>query len=119
MQRMEIFCEQIVKANNKNVDIIILGDSNLDANKWDDSSFLHANVASVIKNSLLQNGIEALHKGNTNLANHAQKNGNIAESALDHGHCSVKPINKTTTTTIYTSRAVTMTHILFLITCTQ
>ena len=67
--------------------MLILGDANLDANKWNDDKFLHKKVAEELKNSLKSNNLEVCSVGNTYLANHAQKNCNIATSAIDHIYC--------------------------------
>ena len=96
-----------------------MGDANLCSLKWNNSKFLNRNIAAPLRISLDRCGLLCNDIGITYQSDHTLANGAVPESALDHGHCSVKPINKTTTTTIYTSRAVTMTHILFLITCTQ
>ena len=71
-------------ALSPNADIIILGDSNLDANKWRGEKFLHAKVAKVFFNTIEQNGLSILNVGNTYMADHAQKNGKVAESSIDH-----------------------------------
>ena len=39
-------------------DLVILGDANLDANKWREPKFDHAHVAEILVNSLEQNGIQ-------------------------------------------------------------
>ena len=46
------------------------------------------NVAEVLKNMLEQEGLQCLDVGLTYQADHAQLNGNIASSALDHIYCS-------------------------------
>ena len=61
-----------------------MGDANLDTNKWDDSHFLHKNVALSLRSCLDLNGLRVNYIGNTYLADHAQNNGNIAESEIDH-----------------------------------
>ena len=61
-----------------------MGDSNLDANKWDSPKFLHKNISIPLKNCLQQCGINILPVGNTYLADHMLQNGTIPESALDH-----------------------------------
>ena len=82
-------------ALSPNADIIILGDSNLDANKWRGEKFLHAKVAKVFFNTIEQNGLSILNVGNTYMADHAQANGNVAESALDHAYVRIG-LNKVT-----------------------
>ena len=72
---MEVFCKQIELASafNKNRNIIILGDANLNSNKWDDPGFLHVKVATVLRYILDQNGLTVFNLRDTYLANHAQK----------------------------------------------
>ena len=84
--RIKAFSKQIEQASesNKNKNIIIMGDANLDINKWDDLNFLHKNVSTIIRDTLSQNGISIYFLGDTYVANHAQQNGNIAHSTIDH-----------------------------------
>ena len=82
------FTSQIEKASEKPCQIIILGDANLCSIKWNDPGFVNKNVAEVLKNMLEQEGLQCLDVGLTYQANHAQPNGNIASSAIDHIYCS-------------------------------
>ena len=69
-------------AASKFKDVLILGDANLDVNIWNEEKFLHKKVARVLKDSLSANHLQLLIVGNTYSANHAQKNGQIATSAI-------------------------------------
>ena len=83
-----VLSEQIEQVTSKYQDVIILGDANIDTNKWNDEKFTHKKVAMALKDSLNANNLNILNIGNTYLANHAQKNGVIASSAIDHVYCS-------------------------------
>ena len=75
---------QVEKASEKSCHTVILGDANLCSLKWNDPGFVNKNVAEVLKNMLEQEGLQSLEIGLTYQADHAQANGNIASSALDH-----------------------------------
>ena len=63
-------------------------DANICSQKWNDPGFVNKNVAEVLKNMLEQEGLQCLDVGLTYQADHAQPNGNVASSALDHIYCS-------------------------------
>ena len=90
ISRMEIFLEQVEKVSSKYEYIMILGDANLDSNKWEESGYLHHKVTKILKGALNQNGLIIKEVGNSYVANHVQKNGNISESALDHVYAKEK-----------------------------
>ena len=98
LNRINIFTNQIEQASANFKDVIILGDANLDTNKWNNVKYLHKKVASALKESFNANNILMLEVGNTYLANHAQKNGEIARSAIDHVYCSKNMVLKVTIT---------------------
>ena len=56
---------------------MILGDANLDMNKWNDPKYKNAKVTHVLRECLDSNGLKIEDIGNTYIANHTQKNGNI------------------------------------------
>ena len=70
---MSLFSEQIERASSSNKKIILMGDANLDSNKWNDSQFAHSKVAAILKGTLEQNGIKIHEIGSTYQADHAQK----------------------------------------------
>ena len=85
IERINIFTDQIDRAAaEKNTRILITGDADLDSNKWDSVHFSGHNVAILLKAALNRNGHSYKNIGNTYHANHAQVNGKVAESALDH-----------------------------------
>ena len=80
---MKIFTKQIELASEKlNSNILILGDANLDSNKWDNPKFLDKKVSKNLRNVLDRNGFQFNKIGNTYFADHAQANGNVAESRV-------------------------------------
>ena len=58
--------------------------ANLDANKWNDLNYLHLRLVEDLFEVIDQHGLKIHDVRNTYQADHAQKNGNIAESAIDH-----------------------------------
>ena len=76
--------------------IVVIGDSNLDSNKWNDPLFTHKEMVFRLRDVLEQNGMETLIIGNTYQADHAQANGKIAESALDQIYARINEENKVT-----------------------
>ena len=84
IERIKILSNQIEYASNKYKNIMILGDANLDMNKWNEPKYKNANVSQVLRECLDQNGLKIEYIGDTYIANHTQKNGNIAMSAIDH-----------------------------------
>ena len=57
--------------------------------------FVDKNVAEVLKNALEQEGLQCLNIGLTYQADHAQSNGKIASSPLDHLCCSNDLVQRT------------------------
>ena len=76
---MDEFASQLEQAAIKCKNVLVLGDSNLDANKWNEEKFLHRKVSIILRDTLEANDMKILK-----VANHVQKNGNIAVSAIDH-----------------------------------
>ena len=82
---MKVLTQQIEMASaNPHTNIIMMGDANLDSNKWDDPGFVKKLVSNNLRKVLDQNGLKVCSVGNTYFADHAQKNGNVAISAIDH-----------------------------------
>ena len=57
MARMEVFSNQINEASLKCKNIIVLGDANLDSNKWNEDKFTHKHVSKILRDSLEANDI--------------------------------------------------------------
>ena len=88
---------QIEKASKTGCHILIMVDANLCTNKWDDAKFLYKII---LREVLEQSGITVRNVGNTYMADHMQKNGYIAESAIDHVYSSHSITNSTTIKTL-------------------
>jgi hypothetical protein len=85
IEKISLFAKQIDRAAENNTNkILIMGDANIDANKWMSTSQTGNKVATKLKACLDRNGFSYKNIGNTYFADHAQSNGKIAESALDH-----------------------------------
>ena len=84
VKRMETFVGQIDKATAISKHVIILGDSNLCALKWNNAKFKYKAVVEILKVSLEQNGLHPRNLGVTFTSDIVKKKGNIATSALDH-----------------------------------
>ena len=82
---------QIEKASKTGCHILIMVDANLRTNKWDDAKFLYKII---LREVLEQSGITVRNVGNTFMADHMQKNGYIAESAIDHVYSNEELNNK-------------------------
>ena len=81
---LDIFTLQIESATKQNKNVILMGDANLCSLKWETPKYKHKNIAKKLLDTLAQCGLSTAEIGITYLADHAQRNGNIAESALDH-----------------------------------
>ena len=77
IDRMKIFSKQIEKANEKECDMIILGDVNLCTTKWKNEDFTYKTVANILINTLTQQGLEVRDVGPTYYSDHIQRNGLI------------------------------------------
>ena len=55
---MDEFTNQIKRAAEPGVDLIIIGNANLDSNKWNDPKFIHANIANDLFQVIDQYGIK-------------------------------------------------------------
>ena len=61
-----------------------MGDANLNSNKWDEPGFGNKLISNNLRKVLDQNGYKLSPVGCTYFADHAQADGNIAESGIDH-----------------------------------
>ena len=84
IRRIEIFTDQMEKATSKSPKVLILGDANICAKKWNEDHYKHKKVADTIKNKLEECGMSCRDLGYTFKSDIVQKSGNIATSALDH-----------------------------------
>jgi len=95
-QRMKILIDQMERAAKENKSIIMMGDANLCAQKWDEDEYRLFNLASELKGSLGQFGLKNLGLGKTYMADRLRNDGTVIESALDHIHVSHEQNTKTT-----------------------
>jgi hypothetical protein len=96
-EKLDIFLSQIHSANSSKKSFIVMGDCNLDQEKWDKPSYAHFKLSEQLRTGLAQSGLEILPMGLTYTANHRSINGDIATSALDHIYCSTKKPVRTRT----------------------
>ena len=66
------------------MNIIILGDANLCAEKWFSQKFLNKTVAKALQNTLARCGLTIAKVGPTFQSDHIRINGEVFGSALDH-----------------------------------
>ena len=96
IERIKILTSQINYAAKKYENIMILGDANLDMNKWNEPKYKNAIVTQVLRDCLDSNGLIIENIGDTYIANHIQKNGNISTSAIDHIYHRIEKAGKIT-----------------------
>jgi hypothetical protein len=96
-EKLDIFLRQIHTASSSKKSLIMMGDCNLDQEKWNKSTINHIKLSEQLRTGLAQSGLEILPIGLTYTANHRTINGDIATSALDHVYCSTtKPVRTRT-----------------------
>jgi hypothetical protein len=84
-EKLDILLDQIITASSSKKSLVVMGDCNIDQEKWDNSSYQHFKLSEQLRNGLAT--------GRTYNANHMSTNGSFALSALDHVYCSTtKPI---------------------------
>ena len=81
---IKVFANQIERAAENGKQCIVMGDANLNYKKWREEDFFYKSIAVPLLNVLDQWGLDVSDLGNTYNADHAQSNGNIAESGIDH-----------------------------------
>jgi endonuclease/exonuclease/phosphatase family metal-dependent hydrolase len=90
---LDIFTLQIESATKQNKNVILMGNTNLCSLKWETPKYKNKNIARKLLDTLAQCGLSTVEVGVTYLADHAQSNRNIAESALVHVYIS-KSLNQ-------------------------
>ena len=75
---------QIKRANEEGKPCIVMGDANLSYQNWKSDEFNYKSIAEPLLNIIEQCGFNVSDLGTTFNADHAQVNGNIAESGIDH-----------------------------------
>ena len=66
------------------MNMIILGDANLCADKWFSPKFLNKHVAKALQNTLARCGLKIADVGPTFQSDHQRIDGEVYGSALDH-----------------------------------
>ena len=76
--------EQMEKATNEKKTVVMLGDMNINAEKWRDEKSRNEKVASEILGALEACGLKHMELGCTFLADNTAQSGRTVESELDH-----------------------------------
>ena len=82
LSRFELFSQQVEKAVQESENIYILGDMNVDINKWNNKDYYLKKISEEYQSLLGKNGLELIDFGIT--WKRVQENGVIKQSALDH-----------------------------------
>jgi exonuclease III len=82
--RLKILTSQLEKATEENKIIIMIGDANLCSQKWENKEYNHFDMASELRGTLAQCGMEIMDLGKTFMADKTRTDGTLIESAIDH-----------------------------------
>ena len=82
LSRFELFSQQVEKAVQESENIYILGDMNVDINRWNNKDYYLKKISEEYQSLLGKNGLELIDFGIT--WKRVQENGVIKQSALDH-----------------------------------
>ena len=88
IEEIETFCNQIDKIATTNSNLIITGDANLCAEKWQRSDYDHKGVANPLLQCLSRNGLDIQNVGYTFQSDNLRPDGSVSHSALDHVYTS-------------------------------
>ena len=80
LEKLEILHNQIEKASKEGL-ILVLGDMNIDLEKWEDPDYYQKKQAERYQSLIGECGLEVIDFGTTWIGN---KDGNVISSALDH-----------------------------------
>jgi hypothetical protein len=61
--KLDIFLNQIIKASSLKRSLLVMGDCNLDQDRWDTSNYVHLKLANQLRTSLAQAGLEIIPMG--------------------------------------------------------
>ena len=101
--QIKVLINQMQLGNESYEKIIMMGDVNLDSNKWEDDGFPLKSVSNPLLVALEECDLVITNLGNTYQADHMLSNGTIPESALDHVYSSKKLKNQITPSKIENS----------------
>jgi endonuclease/exonuclease/phosphatase family metal-dependent hydrolase len=68
----------------KEKNVIVIGDANLDSEKWNVTNYRQYKLAKEMQSTLTSNGMKNMTIGSTFLSEPNRVDGNFIESALDH-----------------------------------
>ena len=84
VESIKVLVEQMEKATNEKKTVVMLGDMNINAEKWRDEKSRNKKVASEILGALEACGLKHMKLGCTFLADNTAQRGRTVESELDH-----------------------------------
>ena len=84
VKAMQTFTKQIESASTGGKSVIILGDANLCALRWDSPNFLHKRISEELRDTVTQCGMQLLDLGITYTADRLGAAGDEITSAIDH-----------------------------------
>jgi hypothetical protein len=100
MEQVKLLNNQLLRATATKKGVVVLGDMNLDQEKWDEKGCSSYNLAEEFRTGLSECGLEVHELGKTYFSNHVcGKAEEMPSSAIDHVYsCTKRPINVKTGT---------------------
>jgi hypothetical protein len=100
MEQVKLLNNQLRSATATKKGVVVLGDMNLDQDKWDEKGYSSYNLAEELRTCLSECGLEVHELGKTYFSNHVcGKAEEMPSSAIDHVYsCTNRPINVKTGT---------------------
>jgi hypothetical protein len=100
MEQIKLLNYQLLSATSSKKGVVVLGDLNLDQEKWDEKSYSSFNLAEELRTCLSMCGLEVHGLGHTYFSNHVcGKAGVMPSSAIDHIYsCTGRSVNVKTGT---------------------
>jgi hypothetical protein len=74
-EKLDIFLGQLHVASSSKRNLIVMGDCNLDQEKWDKDTYSHLKLSEQLRTGLAQSGLDILPMGLTYTANHRSVRG--------------------------------------------
>ena len=82
--RLEIFLEQLERAANQCKHVVVLGDANIDVNRYDDPTYQLRLIADLYRSRTSSLGFKQFSLGMTFVANKRNADGSVSSSSIDH-----------------------------------
>jgi hypothetical protein len=100
LEQVKLLNSQVLSATTTKKGVVVLGDMNLDQDKWDEKAYSSFNLAEELRSCLSMCGLEIHELGKTYFSNHVcNKSEEMPSSAIDHIYsCTKRPINVKTGT---------------------